>query len=153
MGIISLRCGSCGNPLERAGEECLKCGNREAVRADGKRVLEVDVAHGGETVERALAKLEQAVDEVLKAGYARLRVIHGMAPRPTIPTGSKGLSGPNWKGFSRGMGGDWHGTRTQGRWSGFLPELRKNWGAASNCPKKILCLQTKNQSTRFKQTN
>jgi len=77
MGNISLRCGSCGNPLERVGEECLKCGNREAVRADGKRVLEVDVAHGGETVERALAKLEQAVDEVLKAGYARLRVIHG----------------------------------------------------------------------------
>ena len=72
-----LECGSCGNPLERAGEECPKCGNREAVRADGKRVLEVDVAHGGETVERALAKLEQAVDEALKAGYALLRVIHG----------------------------------------------------------------------------
>jgi hypothetical protein len=72
-----LECSQCGNPLERAGEECPKCGNREAVRADGKRVLEVDVAHGGETVERALARLEQAVDEVLKAGYARLRVIHG----------------------------------------------------------------------------
>ena len=75
--MADFECGQCGNPMERAGEECPKCGNREAVRADGKRVLEVDVAHGGETVERALAKLEQAVDEVLKAGYARLRVIHG----------------------------------------------------------------------------
>jgi hypothetical protein len=72
-----LECAQCGNPLERAGEECPKCGNWEAVRADGKRVLEVDVAHGGETVERALAKFEQAVDEVLKAGYTSLRVIHG----------------------------------------------------------------------------
>jgi len=77
MGIISLRCGSCGNPLERAGEECLKCGNREAVRADGKRVLEVDVAHGGETVERALAKLNQAASEALAGAYMGLRVVHG----------------------------------------------------------------------------
>jgi len=72
-----MECGQCGNPLEEVGDECPKCGNREAVRVDGKRVLGVDVAHAGETVERALAKLEQAVDEVLKAGYARLRVIHG----------------------------------------------------------------------------
>jgi len=72
-----MECGQCGNPLEEAGEECPKCGNREAVRVDGKRVLGVDVAHAGETVERALAKLEQAVDEVLKAGYSRLQVIHG----------------------------------------------------------------------------
>jgi len=77
MGNISLRCGSCGNPLERAGEECLKCGNREAVRADGKRVLEVDVAHGGETVERALAKLNQAASEALAGAYMGLRVVHG----------------------------------------------------------------------------
>ena len=54
--MADLECGQCGNPLERVGEECPKCGNREAVRADRKRVLEVDVAHGGETVERALAR-------------------------------------------------------------------------------------------------
>ena len=63
--------------MERAGEECPKCGNREAVRADGKRVLEVDVAHGGETVERALAKLNQAASEALAGAYMGLRVVHG----------------------------------------------------------------------------
>ena len=63
--VSELECGRCGNPLERAGEECPKCGNREAMRADGKRVLEVDVADAGETVERALAKLNQAASEAL----------------------------------------------------------------------------------------
>jgi len=72
-----LECSFCGNPVERAAEECPKCGNREAVRADGKRVLEVDVAHGGETVERALAKLNQAASEAPAGAYMGLRVVHG----------------------------------------------------------------------------
>jgi len=72
-----MECGQCGNPLEEAGEECPKCGNREAVRVDGKRVLGVDVAHAGETVERALAKLNQAASEALAGAYMGLRVVHG----------------------------------------------------------------------------
>ena len=75
--MADFECGQCGNPMERAGEECPKCGNREAVRADGKRVLEVDVAHRGETVERALAKLNQAASEAPAGAYMGLRVVHG----------------------------------------------------------------------------
>ena len=45
LGISSLLYNSCGNPLTQTGEECPKFGNREAARADGRRVLEVDVAH------------------------------------------------------------------------------------------------------------
>ena len=77
MRCKKMECGQCGNPLEEAGEECPKCGNREAVRVDGKRVLGVDVAHAGETVERALAKLNQAASEALAGAYMGLRVVHG----------------------------------------------------------------------------
>jgi len=37
----------------------------------------VDVAHGGETVERALAKLNQAASEALAGACMGLRVVHG----------------------------------------------------------------------------
>ncbi len=37
----------------------------------------MDVAHRGETVERALEKLEQAVDRCLREHRSGLRVIHG----------------------------------------------------------------------------
>lgn len=47
------------------------------MRHDGKKFLEIDVAHAGETVERALAKLNQAVNEALYRGYQGLRVVHG----------------------------------------------------------------------------
>jgi hypothetical protein len=46
-------CGQIGTLVDRSEMECPKSGNREAVRADLKRVLEVDVAHAGETVDRS----------------------------------------------------------------------------------------------------
>jgi dsDNA-specific endonuclease/ATPase MutS2 len=58
-------------------EVCPKCGGRGAVREDGRRWLDVDVAHAGETVERALAKLNQAASEALAGAYQGLRVVHG----------------------------------------------------------------------------
>ena len=72
-----LSCGVCGNPIENIAEACLKCGEKRAVRQDGKKFLEVDVAHAGETVERAMAKLNQAVSEALAGAYQGLRVVHG----------------------------------------------------------------------------
>jgi len=38
--VVNLECGQFGNPIERAGEECPKCGNREAVRADLCKVFQ-----------------------------------------------------------------------------------------------------------------
>jgi DNA-nicking Smr family endonuclease len=47
------------------------------VRQDGRKWLDVDVAHAGETVERALAKLNQLASEALAGAYQGLRVVHG----------------------------------------------------------------------------
>jgi len=47
------------------------------VRQDGKKFLEVDVAHAGETVERAFEKLNQAASEALAGAYMGLRLVHG----------------------------------------------------------------------------
>lgn len=58
-------------------QECPKCGGRSAARQDGMRFLEVDVAHAGETVERAIAKLNQAASEALAGAYQGLKVVHG----------------------------------------------------------------------------
>lgn len=75
--MADLECGQCGIPLETVLQECPKCGGRNASRQDGKKILELDVAHAGETVEKALAKLNQAVSEALAGAYMGLRVVHG----------------------------------------------------------------------------
>lgn len=72
-----LECWQCGNPIESVAEICPKCGRRGAVRQDGKKYLEVDVAHAGETVEKALAKLNQAASEAMAGAYPGLKVMHG----------------------------------------------------------------------------
>jgi len=72
-----LECGQCGNPIGSVAEVCHKCGGKGAVRQDRKKYLEVDVAHAGETVERALAKLNQAASEAMAGAYLGLRVVHG----------------------------------------------------------------------------
>ena len=75
--MAELECGQCGIPLETVAQECPKCGGRSASRQDGKRFLDVDVAHSGETVERALAKLNQGASEALAGAYQGLKVVHG----------------------------------------------------------------------------
>jgi dsDNA-specific endonuclease/ATPase MutS2 len=75
--MTDLECGQCGIPLETVLQECPKCGGRSASRQDGKRFLDVDVAHAGETVELAMAKLNQAASEALAGAYMGLRVVHG----------------------------------------------------------------------------
>ena len=70
-------CGQCGIPLDTLAMECPKCGEKRAVRKDGKKYLELDVAHAGETVERAVGKLNQAASEALAGAYMGLRVVHG----------------------------------------------------------------------------
>lgn len=75
--MAELECGQCGIPLETVAQECPKCGGRSASRQDGQIYLEVDLAHAGETVERAIAKLNQAASEALAGAYQGLRVVHG----------------------------------------------------------------------------
>ena len=75
--MTDLECGQCGIPLDTLAKECPKCGEKRAVRQDGKMYLEVDLAHARETVEKALAKLNQAASEALAGAYMGLRVVHG----------------------------------------------------------------------------
>jgi len=77
MATGVLECWQCGIPLETVMQECPKCGGRSAARQDGKKFLDVDVAHAGETVERAIAKLNQAASEALAGAYQGLKVVHG----------------------------------------------------------------------------
>ena len=77
MATGVLECWQCGIPLETVMQECPKCGGRSAARQDGKKFLDVDVAHAGETVEKALAKVNQAASETMAGAYRGLRVVHG----------------------------------------------------------------------------
>ena len=75
--IPELKCGQCGIPLDTLAKESPKCGEKRPVRQDGKQILEVDVAHAEETVEKALAKLNKAASEALAGAYQGLKVVHG----------------------------------------------------------------------------
>jgi DNA-nicking Smr family endonuclease len=55
---------------------CPKC-DEDLIRAKARKPLIVDLAHGGETVSQALAKLEKAVSECVWHGHPSLKVIHG----------------------------------------------------------------------------
>jgi DNA-nicking Smr family endonuclease len=71
-------CPSCGFPLDRRNlpAACPKC-DEDLVRAVARKPLVVDLAHRGETVSQALAKLDGAVSECLWHGHPSLKVIHG----------------------------------------------------------------------------
>ncbi len=71
-------CPSCGFPLDRRNMStvCPKC-DEHLIRAKARKPLVVDLAHRGETVSQALAKLDQAVSECVWHGHPALKVIHG----------------------------------------------------------------------------
>ena len=70
-------CPSCGFPLDPDRQvECPKCGT--SIRAGSLfGLLEVDVAHSGESWEGARQKIEQAVDRAIHRGHAGVKIIHG----------------------------------------------------------------------------
>lgn len=70
---------------------CPKCDGVTAGRI-GRGILEVDVAHSGETWEEAREKILSAFDQAREGGYRGLKIIHGygsttgqavIAPRAT----------------------------------------------------------------------
>lgn len=71
-------CPSCGFPIDRRNlpAVCPKC-DEDLVRAKARKPLVVDLAHRGETVSHALAKLDQVVSECVWHGHPSLKVIHG----------------------------------------------------------------------------
>jgi hypothetical protein len=55
---------------------CPEC-DEDLVRAKARKPLVIDLAHPGETVSHAPAKLDAAVSECLWHGHPSLKVIHG----------------------------------------------------------------------------
>jgi DNA-nicking Smr family endonuclease len=55
---------------------CPKC-DEDLIRAKARKPLVIDLAHRGETVSQALAKLDKAVSECVWHGHPSLKVIHG----------------------------------------------------------------------------
>ena len=71
-------CPACGFPVDRRNlpASCPKC-DEDLIRAKARKPLVVDVAHRGESVAQALAKVDAAVSESLWHGHPSLKVIHG----------------------------------------------------------------------------
>lgn len=94
-------CPRCEFPLQAMGlRECPKCGYAGALRA-GKGtqqgVLEVDIAHSGESWEMAKKKLDQALDDALYYNHAGLKVIHGWGSS----SGGEAVIGPRAQSYLR----------------------------------------------------
>ena len=76
-GAALPECPTCENPLDSFnGSQCPKCG--EALRNTRyQAVLEVDVAHSGETWEEAERKINRAVDHGIRNQHKGVKIIHG----------------------------------------------------------------------------
>lgn len=87
-------CQDCGHPTgPRPSAPCPKCG-APASRQRGGGLLEIDIAHHGETIEIAREKLLRALDDALLHGHSGVKVIHGRgdrAGRPTIASSARAL--------------------------------------------------------------
>lgn len=96
-------CWNCGFPVDLARVAvCPKCGEDVRLDATGQMV-DIDVAHDGETVADALRKLEAALDRAVVGDARGLKVIHGHGS-----TGRRGAIGPAVKSWLR-VEADRHG--------------------------------------------
>lgn len=70
-------CPTCGFPIDPSGEKaCPKC--ESSFTASGVfGILEVDVAHSGESWDEAARKIERAIDRGIQWGHKGVKVIHG----------------------------------------------------------------------------
>jgi len=70
-------CHQCDFPVDTEREtHCRKCGE-PARRQRGQGLLEVDIAHAGESWEVAKGKIDRAVDDAFDYGHSGVKVIHG----------------------------------------------------------------------------
>ncbi|MEO0415502.1 MAG: hypothetical protein AAF226_11180 [Verrucomicrobiota bacterium] len=103
-------CLGCGFPLAAMGvADCPKCDHSVVtMRADGLRngILEVDIAHGGETWEQAKEKMERAFDRALFNRHSALKVVHGYGST----TGGHSVIAPRAIAYLRYMA-TYHGGR------------------------------------------
>lgn len=101
-------CVDCGFPLEVMRiSACPKCdhdlGPRRLVE---QGMLEVDVAHAGETWEQAKDQIDRAFDHALHYRHAGLKIIHGYGSRTGIS-----VIGPRAKSYLRHLAEETEGAR------------------------------------------
>jgi len=103
-------CPECGFPLETFGvSQCPKCdGPAPSNRRQG--ILEVDIAHAGETWEHARDKIVEALDRALYHGHSGLKIVHGYGS-----TSGRSVIGPRAVAYLRHLaeevGGRYAGDR------------------------------------------
>ena len=89
-------CPECGFPLEEFGARvCPKC-DGFAPGEVRKGILEVDVAHAGETWEQARDKIVDALDQALAGGFRGLKIVHGYGS-----TSGRSVIGPRATAYLR----------------------------------------------------
>ncbi|MGB0327331.1 MAG: Smr/MutS family protein [Akkermansiaceae bacterium] len=94
-------CPECGFPLEEFGmRQCPKC-DGFAPGEVRKGILEVDVAHAGETWEQAREKILDALDQALAGGFRGLKIVHGYGS-----TSGQSVIGPRATAYLRHLAGE-----------------------------------------------
>lgn len=104
-------CPTCEFPLKEMGlRECPKCDYSGGYAPTKKQiqhgVLEVDIAHNGETWDQAKQKLDRAIDDALYYNHAGLKIVHGWGSR----TGGYAVIGPRAQSYLRHVA-EQHGGR------------------------------------------
>jgi hypothetical protein len=93
-------CWNCGFPVDLAKVAvCPKCGEDVRLEATGQ-VVDIDVAHDGETVADALRKVAAALDRAWVGDARGLKVIHGHGS-----SGRRGAIAPAVRGWLRNEAG------------------------------------------------
>lgn len=89
-------CHQCDFPVNSEHESyCRKCG--ESIRPQrGQGLLEIDIAHAGETWDIAKRKIDRAIDDALTYGYSGMKVIHGYGS-----TSGRSIIGPRAMSYLR----------------------------------------------------
>jgi hypothetical protein len=99
-----IECPHCEFPLDPGrASTCPKCG--ESVLGTVSRgLLEIDVAHAGETWDVAREKIVKAMNEALLNGHSGLKIIHGWGSSTGLSVLS-GLAVTLLRGFATRYGG------------------------------------------------
>ena len=93
-------CPKCEFPLAAMGlATCPKCdySGGGVTRSARNGVLEVDIAHSGETWEVAKAKLDRAIDDALYYNHSGLKIVHGWGAQ----SGGQSVIAPRAKAYLR----------------------------------------------------
>ena len=89
-------CIGCGFPLAAMNlSECPKCDYHPTTTTQYIGILEVDIAHSGETWEVAKQKIEDSMNKALYYNHRGLKIIHGYGTR----TNGKSIIAPRAKAY------------------------------------------------------